>query len=476
MDSQELTRPRLRVPRHLLCAIPIVLCSMLLLPGCGGSKNSSNIIITGGGGGGGVTGGVPGPFFGMHINFPSTPWPNESFTGLRMWDDASSWALVNTAQGTYDWTSVDSWLQQAQAHGADVLYDLARTPSWAQCPNNAAPCGTGTTQTCAYSVVSGEGGPGQCYPPSDLNIDGTGTNQIWIQWVTDLATHSVSSSTAHIKYYEIWNEPNEPSFWQGSQSQLLRMAQDAQCIIQGKNCSSLSTYSKTGIDPSAMLVTPAFTNTAGQDVSTAVGSYLTAGGGQYADVIAFHGYLGQQPPEAIASVASNVTTAAAGQSSKPIFNTEGSWGVNNPITDPDRQVSWLSRYVLLQVSAGISRFYWYSWDVDGVNLWNKNTGTTTPAGVAYGEITKWVTGATFSGCTQQSTVWSCGFTRSGGYQAVAMWDTAQSCSNGSCTTATYSVPSQYTQYLDLAGNTNPISGGNVSVGIKPILLETGNIP
>lgn len=459
-------------------AAPILTVSMLLLAGCGGGSSHANITTVGGGGGGGG-GQTAGAFFGMHVNFSQTPWPNEPVAGLRMWDDASSWALVSTGPGSYDWTPIDFWLQQAQTHGADVLYDLARTPVWAQCAPSDTTCGSGdTTVTCAYSQLSSEGGPGQCFPPSDLHVDGTGPNQIWINWVTDVATHSVNSTTAHIKYYEIWNEPNTVSQWQGTAQQLVRMAQDAQCIIKGKNCNSLSTYSKTGIDPSAVVLTPAFTGTTQSDVTTAMQGYLQAGGGQYADAIAFHGYLGPNPPEQFANVYSAFSGMLSTQSqqTKQVFNTEASWGVNNPILDPDKQAAWLSRYILLQASLGVTRFYWYSWDVSGVNLWS-SSGGTTPAGVAFGQMNKWLTGATVSSaCSAQGTLWTCGFTRSGGYQALAVWDTSQTCGGGSCTTASYSVPAQYTQYLDIAGNTNPISAGNVAVGLKPILLESGNIP
>lgn len=55
-----------------------------------------------------------------------------------------------------------------------------------------------------------------------------------------------------------------------------------------------------------------------------------------------------------------------------------------------------------------------------------------------------------------------------------VWDTAQSCSNGVCTTSTYTFPPaspNYTHYVDLAGKNHTISGTTVKIGYKPIFLE-----
>ncbi len=476
------TVPQLKPPQATgyasakTCCFITAIIGVALLSGCGGGSSNSSVTPPTSNGGGGAKGAAT--FFGMHINSPTTPWPNVPVAGLRMWDDRAAWALVNTAPGVYDWSTFDIWLAAAK-NKADVLYDFGRTPSWAQCSVTNPSCGlVDPLVTCAYSQTGGEGGPGQCLPPNDLDNLGNGTNQHWIDWVTAVATHSVKSSTSHIKYYEIWNEANLTRFWDGNYAQLARMAQDARCIIIGTSCgNSQSTYTKTGIDPSAMLLTPAFVGSDTVNLIDAFAAYLPLAG-QYADIIAFHGYVGHNPPEQIVTVHSNLlgVLAAQSQQTKQLFNTEASWGTANPLTDADQQAAWLSRYILLQVSLGINRFYWYSWDVPGVELWSSSTGTTL-AGTAYREMNTWVSGATANGpCTAQGSVWSCGFTRASGYQAMAVWDTSQSCSNGVCSSSSFSAPSQFTQYLDVTGKSFPITGGVVPIGLKPILLETGNIP
>jgi len=472
----------------LLLVLALSLVSVLVA--CGGGSATSAVQTGGGGNGGGGGGGggpqaTPAAFFAMHVNHlaDNPPWPSVPVAGLRMWDDETSWAQTNTALGVYDWTNLDFWVGVATSNKADILYDLARTPGWAQCANSNAACGSGNANiTCFYATIANEGGPGQCFPPADLNADGTGLDQHWIDWVTAVATRY----KGQIKYYEIWNEPSIDTSWQGTTAQLVRMAQDAQCVVQDKNCSALNPYSGgKGIDPSAIMLTPAYVTVAGADLSTAFSAYFQAGGLTYADNIAFHGYVGANPPENVVSLIGGLaTTLTTDQQNKPLFNTEGSWGVHTAVTDPDEQVAWLSRYVLLQASQGIARFYWYSWDGGPVGLWSP-AGGITPAGTAYGEMNTWIgpdttgNGATFTqACSSTGSVWTCNLTRTTeNYQAQAVWDASQTCSNGSCPTTGYTAPAQFTQFRDTTGKMTSISSGaTVQIGAKPILLETGNIP
>jgi hypothetical protein len=66
-----------------------------------------------------------------------------------------------------------------------------------------------------------------------------------------------------------------------------------------------------------------------------------------------------------------------------------------------------------------------------------------------------------------NSTWTCALTRSGGYQAVAIWNSAG--------TMSYTPAPQYTQYLDLAGHTNPVNG-SVTIGYNPILLVSSAPP
>lgn len=488
----------------------LVICSIASFTACGGGSSSSNgrtIII-------GTGGGPVGPaFFSMHVNNISSPLPtnpsiNVPVAGVRLWDTQTAWAQVETGSGTFNWTLLDDRVSQARGANLDVLYELARTPGWAYCQSGTCMCGgsiscaNGTNVppgSCAYAVD--ESTPGDCYPPHDLNADGTGSDQIWINWVTSV----VSRYKGQIAYYEIWNEPNIAASWQGSWQQLARMAADARCIIKGDaGCNSMSSYTSKGVDPNAQLVSPAFTTSSDQGSAATPADGLAAylpktvsgisgSAAAFADVVAFHGYPGQSPPEQVAEIFSSVQSKLQSLNvNLPVFDTEGSWGAHagSPnITDPDEQAAFAARYLMVQEAAGVARMYWYAWDLpdgDGT-LWCPTGGNCSPvnssqltkAGLAYQQVVTWLSGATLAGpCVGNGSVFTCTYTRSGGYQALAVWDSSQSCGSGSCSTSSYTVPSSpsYTQYQDLAGNVTPLSGNTVQIGAKPILLETGNIP
>jgi hypothetical protein len=421
------------------------------------------------------------------------------FGSLRLWDTSTGWSQINTASGVFDFSNLDGFVSAAPS-GVDLLYNLARTPSWASSNPNDSSCGYDT---------STQGGPGQCDPPADLNSDGTGKDQDWINWVTAVAQRNATQYGNKIKYFEIWNEWNISLFWVPTDSnkpaaQLVRMEQDARCVVEGPPPGFTCTENGSvfpngmGIDPGAQIVSPSPVgaatdlNQVSKELTTYFGTTVGGiAGGTFADEIGFHGYVSTPSSSDPCPVAEDVNTvvgdlngvvASNGEGGKPWFDTEDSWGKapDEGFEDPDRQAAFLARDFLLQRSMGVARVYWYRWDATqtyGGALWTASDGITE-AGTADGEVDAWIDGATLSSaCTVNGTVWQCGFTRPGGYQALAVWDASQDCLNGTCTTSSFSVPAGYTQYLDLAGNqTSAGAGSTVQIGAKPILLENGNLP
>jgi hypothetical protein len=387
------------------------------------------------------------------------PWPVVSFGSTRLWNSNTQWANINTADGVYHWTTLDLWLADAQAHNVDVLYTFGLTPNWASSNPTDPNCDEGL---------------GLCDPPKDLNPDGGGSNQYWKNFVTALVAHNQSSNTAHIKYWEIWNEAYHTRGWNGTIAQMIRMEQDATAII------------KTA-DPSAMVLTPSFAFTDGR---TWFDSYLAAGGGQYADGIAFHGYVqrpGHVVPEDFNHYLSLTKTILAnhGQEAKALWDTEASFGKTSidGFTDLDMQAAFVGRFYLLHWSNGVARFYWYMWnstDTAGT-LWKADPhnpggpGTVLKPGIAYGQMYGWLVGASLSsGCSNgggNGSVWTCELSRPGGYEAKAVWNTSMSCQQGACSTTQYPVDAKYKQYRTLDGKTIAITKSTVPIGAKPILLE-----
>jgi hypothetical protein len=429
-----------------------------------GSANSSTAFIT-------VVapppGAVPSTLFGMSMNggiISQQPWPTVPFGGVRLWDAGVSWYDLTTAgPRQYDWSKLDEWFALIPQHNADILYTFGRIPSWASSnPND---------QNCGFA-------PGACDPPSDLKSDGSGTDQFFKDFVTDLVSHSVQSAAGQIHYWEIINEAGQPNQWTGNVAQTVRMTLDAIQIIRAA-------------DPTAVIVSPSIVvqSSDGQAFFQGYFSTLHSQGGDV-DAIAVHGYVQRSgeplEPENLITYLDQVRNilAANNEASKPIFDTESSWGdpsVSSPaFTDPDMQAGYVARSYLIHWSEGMARFYWYQWNNDlRGTLWIPDPnnpaapGTVLPPGIAYGQVYNWIVGSVMSspGCTSSGSVWACPFTRTGGYQALAVWDAAQSCNNGTCTTSNFNFPSQYVHYRDLAGNTTALSGSTVPIGAKPILLE-----
>jgi len=403
------------------------------------------------------------PFlFGMQMNggiISQEPWPKANFGGIRLWDSAIHWRDINTADGVYDWSNLDKWLSLAQTSNVEVLYTFGEVPSWA------------SSDPGDYSCA---GGPGACDPPNDLNADGSGSDRHWKNFVAAIVSHNQGSQTGHIRGWEVWNEAfgNEHR-WKGTIAQLLRMAQDARTIIKAA-------------DKSAMVLTPTFApllNPSRLQLAT----YLAAGGGQFADAIALHGYVmtrtGDRPEDLVTFMnLSDPILAKYGQSNKPLWDTEASWGNirNTRFTDPDMQAAFVARSYLLHWSLGISRYYWYEWNNSLVGqLWIPDPhdadgpGKLLKPGISYVQVYNWIVGSKLdSGCVQNGTVWTCNFRRGASYEAQAIWDTAESCDHGTCSSAKYTVDPKYHQFRTVDGTTFPITNSRVEIGAKPILLES----
>lgn len=386
------------------------------------------------------------------------PWPSDAFGDLRLWDTSTAWGQINTSPGVYDWSTLDAWLAATSQHGDDVLYTFGVVPTWASSDRYDT--------TCFYLV-------GSCDPPNDLNQDGTGTDQHWKDFVTAIATHNHNRSTGHIKFWELWNEPHNLWYWTGTQAQLVRMAKDARAIIKS-------------IDPNAVILSPAFSWVTLHN-RTYMSNWLAAGGGQYVDVMSVHGYVfctlpngNRAPvPECLPTYLSEYKAILSkyGQASKPIFDTEAYWGKisNWGFSNLDMQASFVARMYLLHAATNISRFYWYSWNGGGV-LWVKNStdpslpGTLLKPGIAYREVYNWLVGKTMNGCSNSGSVWHCNLSGPNGWLGQAVWDKSQTCSNGSCTTSTYTIDAKYIKFYTLYGDVVNITGLTVQIGAKPILL------
>jgi len=462
---------------------------------------------------------IPTTFWGIHVNQPASFPLQVPYGEFRAWNGSGAqWPGIETCQAAsgdpkdscFDWTALDSELADLKNGGVqDIFYTLSRTPAWASSNAN--------DPACDYFPL-GTPFHGACYPPTDLNADGSGPNLIWKNWVTAIASRvndaNYRGNHSHVKYWEIWNEFSRSTTieswtgtlsWQGTYNQLVRLAEDARCIITGKGVihntpgpGQQTTCTNAAIDSSAVIVAPSHGVTAnGLD---AIQNFLYCNhnpigtcsvgdaGAQAVDVINPHLYANDVTPEVIAT--QNIPALRAvlqpAEQTKPLWNGEGSWG-KVPSTgslwqsDAFARAGFIPRFFAIYWSAGVTGNYWYSYDTNYGELFDNTLGKlVVPEATAWTQTYDWLAGASPAQqpfCQNSGTVVFCDLARTGGYSARLVWDTqyGQNCSQMAdpiiCGTTSYSVPKQFSKdWIDLSGATHP-AGATVTIGANPILLE-----
>jgi hypothetical protein len=371
----------------------------------------------------------------------------------------SAWKWLEPEQGQWNWGVYDAWVKAANQQGYDIVYSFLRTPQWAGPSANLPPSDVNSSAPCNAPAQ----GNGDC---------------MFKSFVYTL----VDRYKGKIKYYQLWNEPNSSGFWNGSIKDLVRMGQDAYAIVHE-------------VDPGAQVLTPAISPSGYPNkYDKWLADYLRAGGAQAADIGAWHGYLqavtytapwpehADSPTQGCdvgtwrcpGSVLDSYKQTRAvmdanGMAGKPLWDTEGGWGVNDDrhsdLPDPNDQAAWIARWFIVQAGAGVNRAIWYMFDAaDGWGRLMDQGGQLNPAGIAYQQVYDWLVDATIDPCAKKKKVWSCELTRPRGYTAQIVW------TDGGSTA--YPVPAQFTTVRDLSGGTKPIQGNSVNIENAPVLLES----
>lgn len=376
---------------------------------------------------------IPETYFGMHIHgidFPRpntqrlTPWPAVPFGAWRLHDAYVRWVDLEPGKNEFNFTHLDKYVEAAQEKKVKVLLPLYGTPQWA----SARPKEENRTGTA-----------GTAAEPADM--------EDWRNFVRTVATRY----KGRIEAYEIWNEPNLNMYWSGSAKQLVDLSREAFRIIKS-------------VDPQALVVLPACTSGNGPQF---LDEFLKQGGAQYGDVIGYHFYV-SKAPEAISDLATHVKDVLrANHVDKPVWNTESGWHDPSPFP-VELGPAYVSRALILAWAAGISRFYWYSWDGhDWVSLEMVDIADDTtekPAAKAYWAVEQWLVGATLRSCESAAeNQWTCELERNGKPQWI-VWNT-----NGS---AAFSIPAAWHATFDmpLLGTKEKLKNASIQIGLTPVLL------
>ncbi len=382
---------------------------------------------------------IPTTLFGMHIHNIGTytPWPTVPFGTWRLWDASVSWPNLEPSKGQWYFDKMDSYVEIAQANNVEILLPLGLSPAWAS---------KRPSEPSAYK-------PGNAAEPENI--------EDWKNYVRTVATRYKGL----IRYYEIWNEPNEPLFFSGTVDQMITLAREAYAILKE-------------IDPEIMVVSPSATPGGVVDLGTPwLEKYLMKGGAAYADIIGYHFYVTPNQPESMLPLINKVKTlmTAYGISSKQLWNTEAGWATPKIFSSEAEANGYVARSYILNWAAGINRFYWYAWDDrDWLTLFmtEADFNTMTTSAIAYAQVQQWLIGARMVTCGQNALgTWIANIMREDGYSGWIVWNPTQ--------TLNLEIPPNWNvrRMKDLRDNTTDVTGvDQVAIGMAPILLEGNSTP
>ena len=349
------------------------------------------------------------------------PWPTARFGTLRLWDTGTSWTSLEPQPGVWNWQPLDIWVAAAEQHGvSDILLTLGQTPPWA------------STNPDQVNYI-GAGAPA---PPIN--------NQDWRDYITAVAQRY----KGRIRYYEIWNEPNDPTYYTGTVEELAELTAEAYTILKS-------------VDPGNTVLSPA------PYAPGYLDQLLQAGIASNVDMIAYHYY--ETPPEAAAAAIANVNLvmAANGAGAIPVWATEGASGDNTTVPE-DLAAAYLVRKYLVHLAFGSIRFDWYAWGKATtfcVGTEENDPRVLTEAGRAFGILLNWLRDASLTGASIDTQhTWQIALTLAGGNPALIVWNPDK--------TVQFAVPStlRAASQHDIFGNATPVQGNSVSISGSPLLL------
>jgi Glycosyl hydrolase catalytic core len=379
---------------------------------------------------------IPRSYFGIHVKHETQTWPTDvAFGDWRLLDNDVLWRDLE-GKGRKQWTMyhLNDLVGVAEKHHVEPLYTMGFTPTWASArPNETV-------------------GRGSAAEPKDM--------QDWREYVQSLATQY----KGRIHDWEIWNEANDKAFYSGSIEQMVKLAQAAYEILKQ-------------VDPNNTVIAPSVTY--GLQGTSWLDSYLKAGGGKYADVIAYHLYVKTPEDEVPLIQKIRNVMAANGVENKPLWNTETGWAIENKTGDMSKAKAlgltpissseggaYAIRVLALAWDTGVSRYYWYTWDNQPEAMVEPD-GTSKSAGVALAQGVKWLSGAVMTSCDSDSSgTWICHLTRDRGYNGYIVWNTLGR--------KEFSIPAAWHVQMerDMFNNAPALKGSTVSISGEPILLET----
>lgn len=369
--------------------------------------------------------GVQSTDFGMHVpGIASGTDPSVPYGTIRLWDSGVAWGQVNQAKGKFWWTGLDMAIGNANGQRVSSLYVLGSTPAWA------------ATNKKAGSYPN----KGAASMPKIAD---------WKNWVSAV----VARYGASIDAYQIWNEANLSTFWQGTPKQMAQLTKEAYKII------------KAG-DPSAKVVSASTTVRLQSAYKKFFPAYLKElkKVGWPVDVFSVHTYpagTGTPADRATYIQQAQADLKKAGAPARPLWDTEVNYGIAGPggtphtSIDGEKAAAWTAITYLDNQRLGVDRSYWYFWDTSnplvGIQMFDGTAGAT-----GYATLQSWIKDTQTSCNTGSPNV--CNVT---GRQPAQIAYT----DSGS---APFTVPSFATTMCDVMNSCTPVApGSQITIGDSP---------
>jgi len=424
--------------------------------------------------------------YGCNSSGTYVPPPSPYAPGLiRMWDTGTYWSVLEPSNGTFSFHDLDEYIdgvasQFGCTHGVPCngaplfLFTFGGVPSWIA--SSSTGCGT---KGCPAP-------PSDCTPLSTC-ASGSAAFHNFVTTLIGRTTAGGNSVAAWIKFFEMWNEATNSSYWTGTANALYGMVQPEEVTIRS-NVSGVK------------LLDPSITNSSGfQTFQCAYMANEVANNyfGDYFDPHPYwtNGTSNRTPEQEIVngtfttwiSINANYSTACSPNPGTwtplPLVFSEFSFqsGAGSTPYQCD-----LTKYTAADCAGMIVRWQlltmanynvvsdvWYS----GV----KGIGITPLYATAYYYSQQYLTGGTLGTCANTTNVsgnvWICPFTESGGKVAEFVWTVCETASSSGCSSAdlSYTVPSGLTRYKNLAGGVIGVTpGSNVTISVEPVMFEQIN--
>jgi hypothetical protein len=369
-------------------------------------------------------------FFGLHVAAIAGGPPAVSVGAVRLWDAGVRWDQIETKRGKYKWAALDRAVANAQASGAeDILYVLGSTPTWAASRKSSA----------------------------DLYGPGTASFPKKAKYYLDYAQAVAKRYKGRITAYQIWNEANTRSFYNGGKFtgwiKLAKLTKQADKAIGAVDSRAKIVAASSTVIPGPVFASESF-----------FFRYLRELKRQNAKVDALSVHLypvnPRQGPEArIASIKAVRAVMRKVGLKKPLWDTEVNYGdrrtTPNVVPKPKKAAEYVSRTFLDSARYDIARTFWYGWDIDVLGISLTAAGAPTRAGQAFLTTRDWMAAGAWKGC-KGSSVTTCrvGSTR------IVYASKARSIPR----------PAGVTQVCKLTGACAP-AGSTVKVGPAPVRLS-----